>query len=348
MQGVNLPAKYIIAKNPYLETRGKKARLSCYDFGNLRGRAGRLMKDFVGIAIIIDEEAFEDSDIDLFKSAEKEIRPSYSDKFCSNEDDIVDIVMGADPHTENKPANEIATLIKNAIMTYGDKAKLKLERYGIEFDDSVFDSICSRIVGSSDLTLVSNPISRIDPFEIARIIKCIKKDRIYLPTNIWSSDFVESLKSLLVWFSKQNYSPFAKEFPRISDKYAYSLAITASKWGREVPLREIISWKQDATPDDIDDNISKVLDHVAYRIPKVLYPIYSNLDIETNFISSIETGVSTPAAVKLVESGVPREVILSIMQITGKSDSWITSTKDVKSRLAGRLNRWEVIQLPEE
>lgn len=348
MQGVNLPAKYIIAKNPYLETRGKKARLSCYDFGNLRGRAGRLMKDFVGIAIIIDEESFEDSEIDLFKSAEKEIHPSYSDKFLANEHEIVEIIMGANKYPENKPANEIATLIKNAIMTYGEKAKLKLERYGIEFEDSIFDGICSRMVDATDLRLVTNPVSRIDPFEIARILKSIKKDKVYLPTNIWSSDFVDSLQALLIWFSKQNYSPFNKEFPRMGDKYAYSLAITASKWGREVPLREIISWKQNATADDIDDNISKVLDHVSYRIPKVLYPIYSNLEIETNFITSIETGVSTPSAVKLIESGVPREVILSIMQIAGKSDSWITSIKDVKTRLGKRLNRWEMIQLPEE
>ncbi|WP_174497330.1 helicase-related protein [Salirhabdus euzebyi] len=65
MQGVNLPAKNIITRNPNLFIKAKSAgdnpKLTGYEFSNLRGRAGRLMNDFVGRSIVLDEPAFEDA-----------------------------------------------------------------------------------------------------------------------------------------------------------------------------------------------------------------------------------------------------------------------------------------------
>lgn len=54
MQGVNLPAKNIIIRNPNLFVRKgeSSAKLSPYEFANLRGRAGRLLTDFVGRTIV--------------------------------------------------------------------------------------------------------------------------------------------------------------------------------------------------------------------------------------------------------------------------------------------------------
>lgn len=50
LQGVNLPTQNIIIRNPHLYLRKKSgsSELSSYEMANLRGRAGRLLKDFIG------------------------------------------------------------------------------------------------------------------------------------------------------------------------------------------------------------------------------------------------------------------------------------------------------------
>ena len=64
MQGVNLPAKNIIIRNPHLyrQRRSDSTELTSYEMANLRGRAGRLLKDFVGRTIVLDEGEFQETD----------------------------------------------------------------------------------------------------------------------------------------------------------------------------------------------------------------------------------------------------------------------------------------------
>src|SRR5690606_12537039 len=84
MQGVNFPASNIIVRNPYLFTRRMKNRenvkLSNYEFSNLRGRAGRLLKEFIGRTIVLDESSFEieKENESLFEHTEKELSTGYS------------------------------------------------------------------------------------------------------------------------------------------------------------------------------------------------------------------------------------------------------------------------------
>jgi len=61
MQGVNMPAQNVIVRNPHLYTKksDSSAELSSYEMANLRGRAGRLLKDFVGRTFVLDESSFE-------------------------------------------------------------------------------------------------------------------------------------------------------------------------------------------------------------------------------------------------------------------------------------------------
>ena len=55
MQGVNMPAQNIIIRNPhlYLKKTDTAAELSNYEMANLRGRAGRLLKDFIGRTYVL-------------------------------------------------------------------------------------------------------------------------------------------------------------------------------------------------------------------------------------------------------------------------------------------------------
>ena len=62
MQGVNMPAQNVIVRNPhlYLKKTDSSVELSNYEMANLRGRAGRLLKDFIGRTYVLDESSFSD------------------------------------------------------------------------------------------------------------------------------------------------------------------------------------------------------------------------------------------------------------------------------------------------
>ena len=87
MQGVNLPAQNVIIRNPhlYIQKRENSAELSSYEMTNLRGRAGRLLKDFIGRTYVLDESEFlsvenDYSQMELFGEVTKEIDTSYGAK----------------------------------------------------------------------------------------------------------------------------------------------------------------------------------------------------------------------------------------------------------------------------
>src|SRR5690554_2794601 len=61
MQGVNLPAQNVIMRNGHLSMQkinGEMPELTNYEISNLRGRAGRLLKDIIGRTFVLDENAF--------------------------------------------------------------------------------------------------------------------------------------------------------------------------------------------------------------------------------------------------------------------------------------------------
>jgi replicative superfamily II helicase len=63
MQGVNLPTQNVIIRNPKLfvkrrKDEGQNPILTKYEIANLSGRAGRLLKDFIGRTFILDEDSF--------------------------------------------------------------------------------------------------------------------------------------------------------------------------------------------------------------------------------------------------------------------------------------------------
>ncbi len=101
MQGVNLPAKNLIIRNPHLYVRknsdGRSVELTAYEFGNLRGRAGRLLKDFVGRAIVLDEKSFEDADVD-FDFATTQVSAGYRERFTTGRSEIMkQLLTGGGP-----------------------------------------------------------------------------------------------------------------------------------------------------------------------------------------------------------------------------------------------------------
>lgn len=78
MQGVNIPARNVVMRNPdlFVKKQGnERPRLSSYEIANLRGRAGRLLRDFVGRTFILDGTSFEEAEeqLSLFQPSSKKL-----------------------------------------------------------------------------------------------------------------------------------------------------------------------------------------------------------------------------------------------------------------------------------
>jgi len=114
MQGMNLPAKYLIARNPNLFIRkGENSGcLTAYEFANLRGRAGRLMKDFVGRLVILDESSFSESESYLNKFEEKDVYCSYGERFNENKYQLLDTLLNGEEVSEDTKNNDLGMIKK--------------------------------------------------------------------------------------------------------------------------------------------------------------------------------------------------------------------------------------------
>lgn len=103
LQGVNLPAQNVFVRNPhlYISKKNGTTELTNYEMANLRGRAGRLLKDYIGRTYVMDEDEFADTDgyeqMELFEDVTKELPTGYEQRFEEYYDEIEDAIMNDKP-----------------------------------------------------------------------------------------------------------------------------------------------------------------------------------------------------------------------------------------------------------
>ena len=103
LQGVNLPAQNVFIRNPhlYVTKKNNAPELTNYEMANLRGRAGRLLKDYVGRTFVMDEDEFSDTEgyeqLELFDDVTKELPSGYEQRFEEFRGEIEDIIIDNTP-----------------------------------------------------------------------------------------------------------------------------------------------------------------------------------------------------------------------------------------------------------
>lgn len=138
MQGVNMPAQNVIVRNPhlYIKKSDESAELSSYEMANLRGRAGRLLKDFVGRTFVLDESGFEGLEeydqMDLFEDTTLEIPTGYEEKYEEFKDLIHDAIdKNKYVDLEMQEYGYLVSYMRQSILRYGNAAKEKMHQVGI-------------------------------------------------------------------------------------------------------------------------------------------------------------------------------------------------------------------------
>lgn len=188
MQGVNLPAQNIIIRNPHLYIKRTKgsSELSNYEMANLRGRAGRLMKEFIGRTFVLDESGFLEADgyeqQSLFDDTEKELPSSYEERFEEYKEYIEDVINSSDPVNNDMHAyGYLVTYIRQTVLRYGKSATNKMSRVGIKLTPKQVAAIIKKL---NELSVPSDICLKNrywDPFVLDFIYKNYKED---LPTSI--------------------------------------------------------------------------------------------------------------------------------------------------------------------
>ena len=358
MQGVNLPAQNVIMRNGYLSTRnigGDMPKLTNYEISNLRGRAGRLLKDFVGRTFVLDENAFvNQTEIqgDLFKDENKDLQSGYGKIFTSNKRTITDAVFN-NKSNENLP-NEIGkdgkfliTYIRFNILKHGMECLKRLDSVGIDFTSDDIKLIKYELEQELEVpTSICLKNRYIDPLVINDIYMNINS--FIIPTNINENNLSHQFFKLV----KQIKSKYPNYYSNYFDsELTESFFYTVTDWMKEKPLNKILSGNYFNDSNNIDSKINSIQKKICFDLTSMLKPFYSIKNSESNILSCIEMGGYKPLTLLLISLNIPREVALILSKtIFSKLDLNIESLDDafVKTYIKENINNidfWNRIQL---
>lgn len=360
LQGVNLPANNIIIRNPNLFVRRNQnsVELSSYELANLRGRVGRLMKDFVGRAFVLDEGSFEESDNyaqdSLFEDAYKSLDTNYGSVFSANRGSIVDCVATDHLVSESDEApSHIVIYIRQAALKYGKNFRAYLEKRGISLSKSEADQVLCSLADLSISSEVCAQNRYVDPIALEQMLRDPQMPR--LPENANDSNFADSLSDLIRYLGSRDY--YAQRVARelgsgtVDTNRLYALTTYASQWTRGYPLSKMLRNSFiDSHPNELDRIIGIIEGKVAYSLPNLLAPVYGAKGIDSTILTCMEAGVLDPLARKLIDLGIAREAALKIRdtlkEMSFPSESSYRELVEHVRSVAPALEKWDLIQVP--
>ena len=345
MQGVNLPAKNVVVRNPHLFTRkrDKSVSLSSYEFANLRGRAGRLLTDFIGRTLVLDESSFASSskneESTMFPDEYKDISTGYHDIYDRNSDFIDDSLSNSEL-IDDAPSKALITHIRQMLYRYDDKAVSRLRDVGISIDDSLISATKNSLKNLSVPRSVVMSNRYWDPLDLEKLYDIYISKNNPLASTPFQPGMCYNFLSWMETFKEELPYYFKKYFGTANDpKYMYGIAKGAENWVREKPLHDILldrfGSNADGIDDKIDGEIEKLTKHVSFALPMLLKPVSDIGNKESSIIMNIELGMYTPMSKYLSDRGVPRETAIKINSLHRNQ-----TELDI-ARFTPKLNYWE-------
>ncbi|MBI1224106.1 MAG: DEAD/DEAH box helicase [Bacteroidetes bacterium] len=353
LQGVNLPVQNIIIRNPNLFIRDIEGsvKLSNYELANLRGRAGRLLKDFIGRTYMLDESSFIDEEgkqLELFKDESKELSVGYSAKYKENREKIeFDLLNGIGKTASNEDYSFLTTYIRQVVFKYKNNSRIYLERVGINIDEPQLNTILQLLISLEVSEELCSRNRYWDPIDLNKLY--LINDTIEIPTSASEENISYKLRKLVLFFKI--------EFPIYYEKYfginehegsnkILSVCIMAENWLKEKSLFDIFSNQFYANSKQIEEAIGLIQNKISYGLPLLLKPLYDIKEPEGMFIRFVEMGAYTPLVRRFIELNIPRETAIylnknfSFQEIENKQ-ALINQLREIKKD----LSYWYKIQL---
>lgn len=360
MQGVNMPAQNVIVRNPHLYIMEKEdvAELSSYEMANLRGRAGRLLKDFIGRSFVLDENEFlkvsdEYTQESLFENTYKELDSSYSSIFDKHSVEI-DSAVADKVLSSQLPKSYafIVTHIRQTILRHEEDAKARLRKIGIILSDDDFGKYKTSL---SELK-VPRDICLKNRYSDPEMLNMLYLDNELpnLPEHPTKRGANHRLGNIIKYLrDNPNYSTLLDE--RVPKHYQKGqqrsvLCDMSMKWAGQKQLKEILKDDYYNDADKVEDAINLLQNTVSYDLPMLLKPLYDIKGIEATFITFLEAGAYQPIARKLIEIGIPRETAIYLYNNyfdgvkIATEDMYSTITTTIRNNQK-KLPYWVIVQL---
>ena len=322
LQGINLPAQNIIIRNPNLyinKEKDKTVELTNYEMANLRGRAGRLLKDFIGRTFVLDESSFmivdgyEESN--LFDNTTKDLPNDYGERYEKYKDDLVSSLLNEDTDNEEKKNEsrykDLKVYIRQNILKNGEKAKQKMEKVGINLTKEQVAAIKLKLDKLTIPKEICYKNRYWDPFVLEFIYKNYKDE---VPAYPLERGAITKFDKMLK-FLRDNTKTKSMYNKYIPEKYRKGIARGFLRdlcidWTKEVTLSDILkkTVKNKTNIEDvIEDTIDLLQNTISYKIPLLLKPIIDIKNPNSVFLTSMQAGAYNDVPKILIEMGVPRE-----------------------------------------
>lgn len=361
LQGVNMPAQNVIIRNPhlYLKKSDDAAELSNYEMANLRGRAGRLLKDFIGRTYVLDESAFSDTDgyeqMELFEDTTKELPSGYEEKFEEYKEEIEDLVVSDKPVDETmQKYGFLVSYIRQSVLRYGKDARNKLKNVGIKLTSK---QVAAIILKLDNLTVPKEICIKNrywDPYVLQKVYETFDEQVPVTPFERGAKAKIDRMFKFMretPETSAMYERHIPKEFRRGSKRSM--LIDLCMKWSKEITLYEILSDKKyegDNGADEIENTIYVLQNVVSFHVPLLLKPIFDIKNPESSFLTCMQAGAVHPITRKMVELGIPRETAIYLYQIiySDKKDIENIEEKDIRKNILEKFNEfpyWIRVQL---
>jgi hypothetical protein len=352
LQGVNLPVQNIIIRNPklYVREQADSVKLSKYELANLRGRAGRLLKDFVGRTFILDETSFmdqEDLQLDLFKGTEKELEVGYGKKYTDHKSLIqTDIKNNIGSTDNNREYSFITTYLRQTILKHGINSQTKLSRVGIEISNKELNEI---LFSLSKLTIDKKVCASNrywDPIDLNSIHE--SRIRFELPTRSGEYGNADKLKKVLQHLEKNYpiyYDRNFKVYNTATKDLVLQMCILADKWANETSLVDILKGPFYDSTEKIDTAIEHLESKISYGLALLLKPVYDIKLPGSMYPRFIEMGAYRPITRRLIEMNIPRETAIYLRDHIKSSVEDRAALMTEIRQLRKTLPHWYSVQL---
>lgn len=352
MQGVNLPAKNIIARNQNLSASKKNGlKLTPYEFANLRGRAGRLMKDFVGRAFILDENSYEEmqdvsSHTQLFEQPQKNLKSSFKERFEQNKENIkVDLREGNIPEEKNN-YNDLTTHIRQTIVRYDREAIERLEKTGVKISLIDFLTVRNQMKQLRIPQEIILKNGHWDPIVLNQLFVRLEHENVDLPKTPFETNFTSRILSLLRVVQETCPYYFAKVIKNDNERYLIKCAIIAMGWAQEKSLNILMREARVSNSKDVDSFLGTLHKDVVFNFPKILQPIVIMTGEDNPILSFIEYGAYQRKTRRLIEFGLARDLAVKVGRTINLASNQTLTDSEIERILSNlisddQIHEWE-------
>lgn len=324
MQGMNMPAQNVIIRNPHLYVKKKKdsGELSSYEMANLRGRAGRLLKDFIGRTYVLDESSFENvegyNQIDIFEDVTATLPSGYGEKFIENREDITNVIQSMNSIDFSMiKYGYLVAYIRQSVLRYGIKVQKHLKEVGIELTIKELKNTIENLKKLNIPKDICYKNRYWDPFILNEIYnnRNIFVNKLPIMPNKKGAKY--RLDKLMKWIrdNKKTNLMYEKYVPQLyrNGKMRSILCSNCIEWGSEKALNDILCgdrYKGEQASENIDQTIDLLERVVSFNIPLLLKPIFDIVDSGNLFLTCIQTGAYNISTRRMIERGIPRETAI--------------------------------------